>query len=575
MSAGSSLDGSPQGAGRRTVSRPAMLLAALLAAGFAVLASLHLGWLGPYYDEWIFVPVSLRFLGACDLDAAVGIAQGCLPLMQAPPYVGVIKAALMAPVFALFGVDAWSVRLPPILLTALVLWGTWRFLAPRLGALAFLALALMAIDPVLIEHVRFDWGPFVISNACKLLGLYALWRWLEQGRTRDLALAMALCLVGLVDKLSFVWIIIAYAAALAIALPDWLFARLKSLRPGAWAVLGVAALLMLWIAIDLILPAMRIKLPGFEQPLSLAERIARVVELYNLTFSGLALRRWVFGVDLIAPAWPALALCAVWSVSALSLVLHRANYRSDRGPLRLLGFCVVTVPVLFGLLVATREVGGSHHLVVLWPYPLLMLVALLRVWSVPLQRLTRGAPVALSLLVCTAVAFNSGSTYAQSLAYWRGEHGVHPYFDPGLHRVADALKRIDADRVVSTGWGLHQGLISLAPEERRPRYRDWTWTLQDPPSADQARTDWLWRTFLEGGSVAWLAWAPGLGLQDAQGHQRYLAAWPHCVRARETFPSAAGGDALIELYVLDFKAGCENSAARPMAGVKAGGITGP
>jgi hypothetical protein len=56
--------GNSQLEGRQRAQRSRFAIAALLAsAGFVFLASLHLEWLGPYYDEWIFVPVSLRFLG--------------------------------------------------------------------------------------------------------------------------------------------------------------------------------------------------------------------------------------------------------------------------------------------------------------------------------------------------------------------------------------------------------------------------------------------------------------------------------------------------------------------------------
>ena len=87
-----------------------------------------------YYDEWIFAPVSLRTLGACDLEAAVTHHLRCLPLTQAPPYVGVVKAWAMAPVLGLFGVNAWSVRLPPILLGLATLVLLHRFLRPRLAS---------------------------------------------------------------------------------------------------------------------------------------------------------------------------------------------------------------------------------------------------------------------------------------------------------------------------------------------------------------------------------------------------------------------------------------------------------
>jgi hypothetical protein len=267
----------------------------------------------------------------------------------------------------------------------------------------------------------------------------------------------------------------------------------------------------------------------------------------------------VFGVDLVAPTWPFIALCIVWLLSVLTLVMRRTEYRNDKGPLRLLGFTAATVPTLIALLVATREVGGSHHLVVLWPYPLLMLVALLRVWLEPIRRLAGFAPMVLLLLVAGCVTAASGATYFQSLSYWRGDHGARPYFDPVLYEVAEALVHVDADRVISTGWGLHHGLLSLAPGPQRSRYLDWTWTLQDAPAKDAARTDWLWRTHMQESTVAWISWAPGLGLQDDQGHLQYLGDWKHCQRIRRTFP-ARSGEARVELYVLDLRASCQSSA---------------
>ena len=66
---------------------------------YLVLSTMWLSQPGPYYDEWIFVPVSLRTLGLCDLEAAVTHHWGCLPLTQAPAYVGAIKAWAMASVF--------------------------------------------------------------------------------------------------------------------------------------------------------------------------------------------------------------------------------------------------------------------------------------------------------------------------------------------------------------------------------------------------------------------------------------------------------------------------------------------
>jgi hypothetical protein len=530
----------------------APLLTVLSLLLFVVLATQSLGWLGPYYDEWIFVPVSLRFLGECELDAAVGIAKGCVPLMQSPPYVGVIKAALIAPVFAVFGVDAWSVRLPPILLTAFVLWRFQRFLSPRIGAWAVLGLLLMAVDPVLIEHARFDWGPFVVSNLCKLLGLAALWRWLESGRSLDLALALVLCIVGLLDKLSFVWVAFAYVFAVVLTQPDWLLTRLRALPRVQTRMLAGAAVFMLLIAWKLILPALRIELPGFEQPLGPIERLLRVLDLYDLSFAGLALRRWVFGVDLVVPLWPRLLL-GLQCAAALGLLWwRRREYAKDRGPLRLLAMFTAIIFGLLLMLVATREVGGSHHLVVLWPFPLLQALAMIACVPGTIRAgAARRVGVAAALALILLPAARGLLTYRDALPLWAGERAVRGHFDPVLYDVAAALAEIDADSVISSEWGLHHGLLSLARPADRLKYRDWTWRLLQGPETDPAATAVLHQRFIANRRVVWLSYRRSKGEPATHRGADYLHAWRACLESSQVHVGRRS-DVEIELQVLSF-----------------------
>ena len=140
------------------------IVPAAFIAVFLALATVALDKPGYYYDEVIFVPASLRVLGQCDVDAAVTREIGCLPLMQTLGYVGAVKAWLHAPLFATFGINVWTVRLPSILLAAATLVLLWLFVRHELGsAWALLLLALTATDPVLVSHARLDWGPAVIA----------------------------------------------------------------------------------------------------------------------------------------------------------------------------------------------------------------------------------------------------------------------------------------------------------------------------------------------------------------------------------------------------------------------------
>ena len=116
---------------------------------FLVLATVSLDKPGYYYDEVIFVPSALRALGRCDVDAAVTMQVAeCFPLMQTLGYVGAVKAWVHAPIFAAFGINVWTVRLPSILLAAVAILFLGMFVRAQLGtAWASLLLALLATDP--------------------------------------------------------------------------------------------------------------------------------------------------------------------------------------------------------------------------------------------------------------------------------------------------------------------------------------------------------------------------------------------------------------------------------------------
>jgi len=166
-----------------------IVILVLLVAAFVALATVALDKPGYHHDEVAFVPVSLRALGQCDVDAAVTRQWGCFPLTQALGYVGAVKAWLHAPIFALVGVNTWSVRLPSILVAAAALIVLWSFARRALGGVwAVLLLVLLATDPVLTSHARLDWGPQMIAVLMRVTALAALWRWLQTGRTFWLAL---------------------------------------------------------------------------------------------------------------------------------------------------------------------------------------------------------------------------------------------------------------------------------------------------------------------------------------------------------------------------------------------------
>jgi hypothetical protein len=189
---------------------------------------------GYYYDEVIFVPVSLRVLGQCDVDAAVTkqVAE-CFPLMQTLGYVGAVKAWVHAPLFGVFGINrldrAAAVGLAHgahDLFSRHVRSGAARH---RMGVVA--ARVARHGSRASSIHARLDWGPQVIAAFMRVLALIALWRWLTTGTKRWLLILCAAFLLGFIDKLNFMWVIGAWIAAASIVCGRLALLRLRAGRP--------------------------------------------------------------------------------------------------------------------------------------------------------------------------------------------------------------------------------------------------------------------------------------------------------------------------------------------------------
>ncbi len=99
------------------------------------------------------------------------------------------------------------------------------------GGWALLLLALTATDPVFVSHARLDWGPHVIAAFVRVLALIALWRWLQTGRMFWLVTTCIALLIGFVDKLNFLWVIVALVGAGALVAPHTMYARLRMAAP--------------------------------------------------------------------------------------------------------------------------------------------------------------------------------------------------------------------------------------------------------------------------------------------------------------------------------------------------------
>ncbi len=513
---------------------------------FIVVALYHLHLPGVYYDEVIFAPVTLKKLENCNIQAAVSYSIGCLPVMQSPPYVGALKAILYTPVFWLLNVTPESIRLPMLIISGFVLFLTFIFTKKRLGPLPAAAiLILMATDPVYIYHSRIDWGPFVLANLFKLLAVGFCLKWLEDKEVRYLGLTLLTLVLGFYDKLNFLWVIIALVLAVLIVYPSTAWQSLKQKRFTTICFIFLFLTIILVMIVRLVLPAMALNIGGSSY--DLAFQIAKIRQLYKGTFSGEGLFSWLFNQPFSIFTWttfliwPQLIFGTVFSVS----LIFWPN--APFSPGRLLAFINTILLILIVQLIATKEVGGSHHLIVLWPFHYLQLVLCGIVIADWLQskfktNTLKFIPSIVAIVFVLTIIFqhiNVSIAYAAAL----DDNGKYqPRFDPVIYKLVDTLKDDPADLIVSVDWGIHQTALSMASSQQRPRYSDWWPFFMQPLGIDPKRDDWIRATYLTDKQVIFISHFPELATfpEAVANFEKYLAYWRLCPKERKIISNKEG-----------------------------------
>lgn len=306
-----------------------------------------------------------------------------VPLMLLS-YLGALKAWLYTPLFHVWRPSAASLRLPAILAGTLTIY-LFSNLLQRLGGrrAAFFGLALLCTDTSFLLTTCYDWGPTVLQHLLLVSGLLCLLRFHQERRARSLAAGFLLFGLALWDKALFAWILSGLGIATVLVFPRQLW---KSFTPRN---LAIAILAFALGAAPLIRYNVRQNLETFRGNAAWDARDLRgKIRVMETTFSGQALFGYLTRDD-DGHARP----LRYW-FPRLSARLSQASGHPENGFLfyLFLGSIAVSLgpwfpasrkPILFFLLAGViawiqmlfgRGVGGSvHHVILLWPFPTLVI----------------------------------------------------------------------------------------------------------------------------------------------------------------------------------------------------------
>jgi hypothetical protein len=434
---------------------------------------------GLYYDEILFVNAAVGGVG----DQFVALRIGGVPVMLMH-YIGALKAWIWAPIFAIWDVDAASVRIPAVVIglagnvLACIAMGRW------FGRTAALVTAFaICFDPTVGMQSRLDWGPNAIMYLCRggfLLSVALA----TTGRPRSGLLGMVVfAAAGCFDKLSFLWIAMPGTATFAVVYWDLVRDRLRLHRAAiiAWA-LGTSAVVGAALLLALIVPLRSEQVPLAERPLQAARLLWSALAgdgAISVVYWGKAGRHGTQA---------ALVLGALVLAAALGMGSLR-----QQGPQWLRAWMWLTAfSVLVALMfVATRAATGPHHAAViggLWQLPLVPPIAagISRAFAVPASvhhGLGRSAPrgrlVAVAQCALVAVASVTCLTMTWQRVFALSAPPVNPNWDTANWRLAQCLSTSTQEPVVFTDWGMANQAIATTRGRRQDHSDAWPSFLND------------------------------------------------------------------------------------------------
>ena len=440
---------------------------------FVTVASLWLDRPGLYMDETNFVDAALG--GHFNHQLYVNQRVGGLPVLIIP-YIGALKAALYAPIFALWGVSVSTVRIPVILISAATLIVTYFMGRQVIGRWSAILVLLMGTCPTFIFMTKVDWGPIVVALFLTVTLLLTFLRYLSTGRIGWLWALLGCVLAGVFDKQNFLWLVIAVGAGAAVVYRGQLWQRAHERTKATLVAVGAFCYCFL-LELAFVLPNVSSS-NGSSSLQDPFPQLAFAWGLYERTIGYSEVIGFFTSRVVSQPVW--MDFQWVFSLTALAVLALRRR----RGPLpdaavvpaRAAVFFIVVFAVMIVEVAATRLATGPHHVIELLPYPTLILlcsvVAVVR--SGPVFR-TVSFVIAASGLSLVLVA--QGFSTVQYVSLMQNPGRLNATFSTAVYRDSAFLNANagGVDEIVSAGWGPGTPLFSLACPKDRPKYRDDLW----------------------------------------------------------------------------------------------------
>jgi 4-amino-4-deoxy-L-arabinose transferase-like glycosyltransferase len=386
-------------------------------------------------------------------------------------YTGALKTWIYQALFQFLAPTEWSVRIPVLLMGMGTIWLTWVWVRRLAGArAAAVAAILLATDTIFLMTDTFDWGPVALQHILLMGGLVALNRWLRGGGAGILALAFFLWGLGLWDKALLAWPLGGLAVAALCVYPRETLRRLRW-KPAVIAMaaflIGAAPLVIFNISqhgqtatanahfttddVGQKVTALRHTIDGSTLFGYMVYRNDPEYRMRPRNAIGRA-AAWISSVvgdhhyNAMLPAYAAALLCF------LGLMFLAGPAR------RQLAFLLVTMLVAWAQMAFNKGTGGaSHHVILLWPFPVVFLAI---AFTAMAERFARVGLIALAAVVAFLAVENLLTTNEYLTAF--AVYGASGGWTDALYRLAGSVEKSESTSWYGlVDWGYLNGLRLL------------------------------------------------------------------------------------------------------------------
>lgn len=461
---------------------------------FIYLASKYINMPGIYYDEITFVNAALGGIG----DNFIYQRLLGIPTMMMP-YIGALKSWMYYPVFKVFGISAVTIRLPVILISACSLW-VWYLIGKKLFAnklYPILLVVILATDPAFIFQSKLDWGPIVIQVFLMTLSIYFFLKIIIVQSTKSLWPLFFCLLLGIYNKLNFIWFVSAFGIAIIIFYSKTIFQLYRENKSDFILIFSIFGVLLLAEFIFLIIPAY--KLPIGSTNIDYLSKFIQIIDLYKTTMDGSKVYNYIIGNVLNYPSlinYFSVIIFFIWCPTLFfqknqkDITVRRLN--------KYILFFLTIFFLIFLQIALTKQAGGPHHIMMLWPLHILimslMLSSIIQTIHCP-QWISRTI-----FIIPTAILVVSQLLTVTSYEKAFRSNTFSYKWSPKIYQLADYINKnsIDSDYVISVDWGTHNQLFALAPSNTlRGKYIDyWPW-FTDLHTRSTGAINWFDKTFFQ------------------------------------------------------------------------------